>query len=212
MALLGFDAIGRLALAQVTPGNVVLSAVSGSYTISGVAQALNITENAGTGLFSLSASSISMEIGVDAGSFALSGAVQTFDLTENVDVGAYIITGSLSNNIDGASDPGSFVIAGVDTQLIWTGAGVDTSYTGGIGHFLEEIERQKRLNAITRKIPAPVDRRTVPRFGSLPAVQPMPTAPVVDMAAIEQQRQAEAARAAAARRRRDEEAVLLRAS
>jgi hypothetical protein len=87
--------------------------------------------------------------------------------------------------------------------LIWTGAGVDTSYTGGVGHYLEEIERQKRLNAITRKIPGPVDRRTIPRFEPLRAPPSAPAAPAIPpqpMAAI--QRPAHG----------DEEAVLLLAA
>ncbi|MFZ5713045.1 MAG: hypothetical protein ACOY3N_09415 [Bradyrhizobium sp.] len=209
--MLGFDAIGRLALGQITPGNIALSAVSGSFTLSGIAATFALSEAATAGAFTISAPSISQEHGVGIGSFTLSGAAQTFDLTENVEASAYVITGSIANNIDGVSDPGSFVITGVDQWLYRTGDDYEFKL-GGVGHFLEEIERQKRLNAITRKIPAPVDRRTVPRFAPLPAVQPMPTAPVVDMAAVEQQRQADAARAAAARRRRDEEAVLLLAS
>ncbi|MCK1275484.1 hypothetical protein IVB46_09610 [Bradyrhizobium sp. 61] len=84
---------------------------------------------------------------------------------------------------------------------------------GGIGHFLEEIERQKQLNAITRKIPGPVDRRTIPRFAPLQAPPSAPPAPVPDMAAVQNQRMAEAGRqAAVAKRRREEEALLLLAS
>jgi hypothetical protein len=207
--MLGFDAIGRLALGQITPGNVAMAAISGSYTISGVAQAFSLSEATAAGSFAISGASISQAQVVDVGSFTITGTAQTFDLTENVGAAEYVITGQLSNNIDGASDAGSFTLTGVDQALIWTGAGVDTSYTGGVGHFLEEIERQKQLNAITRKIPAPVDRRTAPRFTPFPSVQPMPTAPMVDIAAMDAQRQAEAARAAAVRRRRDEEAVLL---
>jgi hypothetical protein len=212
MALLGFDAVGRLALAQIQRGNAVMPAVSGSFTLTGVSQELKLSEAVAAGSFALSGTAITAIIGVEAGSFDLTGTAQAFSFTWNVEAGSYVITGSIANNLTGAADPGSFVLSGADQALVWTGAGVDTSYTGGVGHFLEEIERQKQLNAITRKIPAPVDRRTAPRFAPFPVVRPMPAAPVVDMAAVEAQRQAEAARAAAVRRRRDEEAVLLLAS
>jgi hypothetical protein len=211
--VLGFDAVGRLALGQITPGNVAMAAISGSYTISGVAQAFSLSEATAAGAFAISGASISQEQVVDVGSFTVTGTAQTFDLTENASAAAYVITGQLSNNIDGASEAGSFTLTGVDQALIWTGAGVDTSYTGGVGHFLEEIERQKRLNAITRKIPGPVDRRTIPRFAPLQAPPSAPAAPQPDMAAIQNQRMADAAKqSAVAKRRRDEEALLLLAS
>lgn len=212
--MLGFDAVGKGALGQISSSrNITLTASAGSYSLIGVSVTFTITESAVAGSFALTGSPTAGIIGQVAasGSFSLSGSAQVFDLTENVDAGSYVITGSLSNNIDGASDPGSFVITGVDQWLYRTGDDYEFKL-GGVGHFLEEIERQKRLNAITRKIPAPVDRRTVPRFASLPAARPMPAVPVVDMAAIEQQRRVEASRAAAARRRRDEVAVLLLAS
>lgn len=213
MSLLGFDAIGRLALAQVRRGNTSIPSVSGSFVVSGVAQAFALTENATAGLFALSGAPLSEVIGVTAGSFAVTGQAQVLKITENVAAGSYVITGSISNNVSGAADPGAYRLTGLDQPLIWTGAGVDTSYTGGVGHYLEEIERQKRLNAITRKVPGPVDRRTMPRFAPLAAPPITPTAPAPDMAAVQNQRMVEAAaQAKAAKRRRDEEAVLLLAS
>jgi len=83
---------------------------------------------------------------------------------------------------------------------------------GGIGHYLLEIERAKQLARITREIPPPIDRRTVPRFEPLRASPVAPIAPAVDMAAVQNERVAAAAAAAQAakmRRRRDEEALLL---
>lgn len=87
----------------------------------------------------------------------------------------------------------------------------DAATIGGIGHFLEEIERQKRLNAITRKIPGPVDRRTMPRFEPLRAPPSAPAAPAPNVAATPSQPMAAAAAQAEAakKRRRDEAAVLL---
>jgi hypothetical protein len=214
MSLLGFDAIGRLALAQIQRGNLSMPAVSGSFAVSGAAQTFKLTENVTAGSFTVSGVPITEKIGLSAGSFSLTGTAQTLKITENVSAGAYVITGAVSNNVNGAADPGAFHWTGIGTPLIWTGAGVDTSYTGGVGHFLEEIERVKRLKAITRKIPAPIDRRTNPSFQPLRGPPSAPAAPVPDMAAIQNQRATEvAAQAARAqRRRRDEEAVLLLAS
>jgi hypothetical protein len=208
--MLGFDAIGRFALGQVRRGNISMPVVSGSFAVSGQATTFSLSETTAAGSFALLAPSISQVFGVATGSFAVTGAAQTFGLTWPIDATSYVITGSIANNISGSADPGSFVLTGFDQALIWTGAGVDTSYTGGVGHLLEEIERQKRLNAITRKVPGPVDRRTIPRFEPLQAPPSAPAAPPPDMAAIQNQRMAEAAaQTRTAKRRREEEALLL---
>lgn len=214
MSLLGFDALGRRALGQI-PGaqNITLTAQSGAFTLSGASATFTLTEAPEAGSFALNAAPApgQLSVAIAAGSFSATGTSQSFKIIENVSAGSYAITGSIANNLSGASDPGAFNLTGVNTALIWTGAGVDTSYTGGVGHYLEEIERQKRLNAITRKIPSPVDRRTVPRFEPLrgppsapaalpPAVAAMPPQPMAAAAA-----QANAAK----KRRREEEAVLL---
>jgi hypothetical protein len=214
MSLLGFDAVGRLALAQIQRGNISMPAVSGSFTIAGAAQTFKTTENTAAGAFAMSGVALTEIIGVVSGSFVLTGAAQTFKITEHVTAGSYVITGAIANNLSGAADPGAFNLSGVNTALRWTGAGVDTSYTGGVGHYLEEIQRQKQLNAITRKIPGPVDRRTIPRFAPLQAPPSAPPAPAPDMAAVQNQRTPEAAAQAEAakKRRREEEAVLLLAS
>jgi hypothetical protein len=210
--MLGFDALGRLALAQIQRGNTALPAISGSFTVSGQAVTFSRSEAAAAGSFGISASSISATMGVDAGSFSVSGNAQTFSSDwANVETASYLITGSLSNNIEGVAETGSFTLTGSDQWLYRTGDDYEFKL-GGVGHFLEEIERQKQLNAITRKIPGPVDRRTMPRFAPLRPVLAAPAALAIDTAAIEAQRQAEAARTAAARRRRDEEALLLLAS
>jgi|SRR5581483_2351836 len=212
MSLLGFDAVGRLALAQIQRGNISMPAISGSFAVIGAAQPFTLTENVAAGAFMMSGASISEVIGVASGSFAMTGASQTFNIAENVIAGSYVVTGSIANNITGLADPSAYLLNG-SAQLIWTGAGVDPAFTGGVGHFLEEIERQKQLAAITRKVPGPIDRRTVARFAPLPGPPSAPAAPAPDMAAIQNQRMAAAAaQAKMAKRRRDEEALLLLAS
>jgi hypothetical protein len=196
--MLGFDAIGRLALAQIQRGNISMPAVSGSFTVTGAAQTARITENVTAGSFAYSGTDITESFVVGSpGAFALTGAAQAFRLTENVGAGSYVVTGVDRKQHHRRADAGSFVLTGSSPALIWTGAGVDTSYTGGVGHFLEEMERVKRLAAITRKIPAPVDRRTIPRFAPLQAPPSAPAAPAPDLAANQNQRTAEAAAQAA---------------
>jgi hypothetical protein len=212
MSLLGFDALGRLAVGQLPAIRyVTLTAQASSYTVTGIAATFTITETPAVGSFALTgAATGQLSMAVASGSFSTFGIAQSFQITENVAVGSYVISGSLTNNINAPSDPGTFRLTSVDTPLIRTGDDYEFKL-GGVGHFLEEIERQKRLNAITRKIPGPVDRRTVPRFEPLRAPPSAPSAPAPDVAAIQNQRTTEAAAQAEAakKRRRDEEAVLL---
>lgn len=151
-------------------------------------------------------------LSASTGSFSVAGNADAFQIVENIQGGTFTLNGNPVNEIILEADTaGAFVVTGYDASLSRTGDDYEFKL-GGIGHFLEEIERAKQLAAITRKIPPPVDRRTLPRFEPIPGVQQAPSAPVVDMGAIEQQRQSEAARAATMRRRRDEEAILLLAS
>lgn len=86
-------------------------------------------------------------------------------------------------------------------------------FYGGVGHLLMEMQRAKQLAAITRTIPHPVDRRTMPMFRPVARPLAAPIAPAVDVAAIQKQRmEAAAAAAKVAKRRREEEAILLLAS
>lgn len=212
MSLLGRDAIGRFALGQIDAGNISMPAVSASFAVSGGGQPFTLAENAAAGSFALSATSISEVIEVAAGSFSLTGAAQTFTITENVGAGSYDITGSVSNNVNGVAESGAFLLTAPDQWIYRTGDDYEFKL-GGIGHLLEEIERQKQLNAITRKIPGPVDRRSIPRFEPLRGLSSAPAVPAPDMASVQNQHMAEAAaQARTAKRRRDEEALLLLAS
>jgi hypothetical protein len=217
MSLLGFDATGRLALGQLPRSPyITLRVDTQSYTLTANSVTLKATDNISPAAFVIAAQGVTLkEIeAVSANSFALTASTVSFKLVAIVSPAFFAVTTNPTTEPEveyvGAA---SYAITFNDVPLIWTGAGIDTSYTGGVGHFLEEIERQKRLNAITRKIPGPVDRRTVPRFAPLQAPPSAPAAPAPDMAAIQNQRMAEAAaQARIAKRRRDEEAVLLLAS
>jgi hypothetical protein len=85
--------------------------------------------------------------------------------------GAYAITGG-SALLPGImrADGGAYVITLGQYTLARSGGEFDLVY-GGIGHYLEEIERAKQLRKITRKTPAPVVHEKWPRLP--PPPQPL---------------------------------------
>lgn len=224
----GFVSVGahrywRIAYASgTTGGNAWLGeltfytddvAQAGSFTETGNAATFKISEPGAAASYGLTGNSalLTPKIPAGAASFAETGRAATFAVREAAAAGSVALAGlaSLATNVLPSAGT-SFSVSVVNANLVRTGDDYDFKL-GGVGHFLEEIERQKQLAAITRKIPGPVDRRTMP---GLQRIMPpaAPPAPVAAMANIEAQGQADAARAAAMRRRRDEEAVLLLAS
>ncbi|MCA6114252.1 hypothetical protein J6524_04820 [Bradyrhizobium sp. WSM 1738] len=215
MSLLGFDAIGRLALGQIQQGgvtNIVMPAAAGAFAFAGVAATFKITEAANVGAFTLAgAATFNIREIAAPGSFTLSLQTATLGRTLSAAVGTFTLTGiDPDEALNEDADPGAFVFTGNDAPLIRTGFDYEFQQ-GGIGHYLLELERAKQLAAITRKVPGvPIDRRTVPRFEPLRASPIAPPAPAVDLAAVQNERlAAAAAEAAKMRRRRDEEALLL---
>lgn len=84
----------------------------------------------------------------------------------------------------------------------------DFATSGGVGHFLYEIEEAKRLAAITKRGPPGfVDLRSAPTFPSFGGQPAAPAAPPIDLQAIAAQRAQ-----IQAKKRREAEAILLLAS
>jgi hypothetical protein len=218
MSLLGFDALGGLALGQIQQGgvtNIVMLADAGAFTFSAVPATFKITEAANAGAFTFSGKAAPLDIRGPAapGAFTLSLKTATLGRTLSAAVGAFTFTGKDPDEaLNEDADPGAFVFSGSAAALTRTGYDYEPGYQG-IGHYLEERERARRLAAITKKIPGvPIDRRTSPQFEPLRASPVAPIAPAVDMAAVQAERVAAAAAASEAatkRRRRDEEAILL---
>jgi len=216
--MLGFDALGRLALGQIQQDgvtNIVMSADAGAFTFSGVAATFKTTETAAAGAFSFSGKAATFTIGEAAapGSFTLSLKTVTFGRTLVAAAGSYTFAGiDPDEALSEDADPGQFVFTGHDAPLIRTGYDYAPGYQG-IGHYLEEMARARRLAAITKKVPGvPIDRRTSPQWETLRASPVAPIAPAIDVAAVQAERMAAAAAASEAatkRRRRDEEALLL---
>lgn len=231
VSVAGFASVGahrywRIAYASgTTGGNAWLgeltfytsdTADAGSFIETGKDATLKVSTPGAAASYGLtgSAALLTHKLPSSAGSYAETGIAAVFALREAAASGSYSLTGgaSLATSILPASG-GSVAVTFIDQPVKRTGDDYDFKL-GGIGHLLEEIERQKRLNAITRKIPGPVDRRTVPRFEPLRGPPSAPVAPAPDVAAVQNQRMAEdpAQVARAQKRRRDEEAVLLLAS
>lgn len=231
VAIAGFASVGahkywRIAYASgTTGGNAWLgeltfytsdAADAGAFTETGNTATFKVSEAAGAASYGLtgSAALLTHKMPSSAGAYAETGMAALFAVQQAAAAGSYSVTGaaSLATSVLPATG-GSVAVTFIDQPLTRTGDDYDFKL-GGIGHLLEEIERQKRLNAITRKIPVPVDRRTVPRFEPLQGPPVAPPAAAPDMAAIQNQRMAEAAAQTqrAQKRRRDEEALLLLAS
>jgi hypothetical protein len=93
MSLLGFDAIGRLALGQITTNiGFVLSANAGSYASTGAAATFRITENAAAGSYSLTGFPSSYNFGLLTGAYVITGGASPgFSLS--VSSGSISVTG-----------------------------------------------------------------------------------------------------------------------
>ena len=217
MSLLGFDALGRLALGQFHGGRqtITLAVSPGVFALTGSAATFTIKEAAAVGPFALTGVSASFTVkeAVTYATFSFSGVPVSFTVSEAAATGLFTASGKPANETTIEQDaPGAFVVTGNDADLLRTGADFDLVY-GGVGHYLLEQERAKQLAKITRRAPGPVDRTTAPRFKSIGSPPVALGAPVVDLAAIQKQRATAQMQAAAAmKRRRDEEAILLLAS
>jgi hypothetical protein len=151
------------------------------------------------------------ELAAGAGAFAFVGQAANFKVTEAAAGGSFAFTGNeavVTPTTVVAVDSGAFAATFNPANLARTGADFE-SPSGGVGHYLLELEEAKRLARITRNPPPPLDLRM--QFA--PLARPPIAPPTVDLAAIQQQRMAAEMQAAqAAKKRREKEAILLLAS
>lgn len=217
MSLLGFDALGRWPLGSLPDDQqtITLTAAAGSFTVTAYPVSFTVKEMPSPGALVVAGVSASFTVSEPAapGAFAFAPVAAALTPTVNAAAGAFTLSGQPVNEIIlEAEGPATFTVSGSDARLSRTGFDYEFQQ-GGIGHLLMEMQRAKQLAAITRTIPPPVDRRTMPTFRP-PLRSPVPslTAPS-GMAALQKQRMDEAAVAAkAAKKRREEEAILLLAS
>lgn len=215
MSLLGFDALGHLALGNFpdTASNTSMQADAGAFALTGKAASFTVSQAAAVVSYAFTGNAAPLKVSLSsgAGAFALTGKAATFAINYVASPGAYILTGKAANDVTTEdADTGTFVLSSPEARLERTGFDYEFQQ-GGIGHLLLEAERAKQLAAITRKAPPPVDLRSPLRFPPLASPPVAAPAPVLDMAAAQRQRMADEMRAAevAKKRRRDEEAILL---
>lgn len=96
--MLGFDALGRLALGQVestTAVNFVLTAVVGAFAVTGVAATFKVTETASVGSYSVSGQAVTLNttMAVTAVSYAVTGNAGVFNAFLEAGAGSYVVTG-----------------------------------------------------------------------------------------------------------------------
>lgn len=154
-----------------------------------------------------------------SGSFALTGVSASFKISAAEAPGSYSIASvgaSLSVAMPAAGT--SYTLTMFGAPLSRTGDNTDQVY-GGIGHYLEEVERLKSLQKITRKTPAPIVQAPampLAPLAPLPSATIAPQPPAIDLQTIAAQRmaaqQALAQQAAIAKRRRQAIELLLLAS
>jgi hypothetical protein len=196
-----------------------LPASAGSYAISGGAAILAGGLSAAAGSYSIAGQSPGgkSSFAAASGSYSISGRVAPLRVSLAALSGAYTIAGG-SSLLPGSmvAAGGAYVVTLGDTRLRRTGGEYDQVY-GGIGHYLEAIERARQLATITRKTPAPIvhDIRPWPQ-PSAPVAPPQPAADIqaIEAKTMTAQRMAEqqAQRAGILKQRRRDVEILLLAS
>jgi hypothetical protein len=117
--MLGFDALGRLALGQgadQAASNVILVAGTGTYAVTGTAIGLNVGETASAGSFALTAISASFtaSLAAAAGAYALTGVSASSAIGETAAVGSYSLTGTTASFMTSfASVTGAYNLTGI---------------------------------------------------------------------------------------------------
>jgi len=109
---------------------------------------------------------------------------------------------------------GSYVLTLGNYALARSGGEYDQVY-GGIGHYREELERQRQLAQIIRPTPRPITHEIRPVSRPIPPVMPrrQPVLPVDrPLAAAQRVQDGQQQQAAIAKRRRQEAEILLLAS
>lgn len=128
--MLGFDAIGRLALGELpsdSAQNVVLVADSGSYTITGHAIGGPLSMVAGSGSYLVTGSAAHLLAKADSGAYALTGAGVALAVRFIAAPGTYAVTGHpVVFGTDHVAEPGQYSVTGNPAQQ---------RFATGTGHY-----------------------------------------------------------------------------
>jgi len=213
MSLLGFDALGRSAIGQIPrSGAITLPVSAASVAVTTQSVTLKISESVGAAVWAITGGAVTYRLQepITATSLVCTLKAPAVAISQAVAPAAFSIAMfNVNEPMTGPVEAASLVITANDVALSRTGFDYDFQQ-GGIGHYLEEMERARQLQRITRNPGVPIDRRTRPRFQSMGRAPIAPAVPVLDMQAVARERMAaQQAAAAAQKKRRDEEALLL---
>lgn len=141
--MLGFDALGRLALGEIPTGgaqNVVLWAESGAYQITGKAAAGPLSMVAGQGGYVVTGAAAHLLAKAESGAYALTGAGVALDVRFVAAPGSYAITGRQTAFGPAlVASPGAYAVAGSPAaQRFATGSG-HYAVTGAEAHLDSRI-------------------------------------------------------------------------
>jgi hypothetical protein len=132
--MLGFDALGRLALGQgadQAATNAILVAGAGAYAVSGTATGFNVGEAGKAGSFALTgvSASFTASLATAANAYALTGVSASFAIGEAAAVGSYSFTGTTASfRMSFASVTGAYNLTGVAATFDTLLASVSGSY------------------------------------------------------------------------------------
>lgn len=96
MSLLGFNAVGRLALGQLpTSTYIYLPALAGSYAVAGSAAAFRINEGAVSGSYTVTANAAALKLTLAgiAGSYSVTGNPAAFSANLGAISGGFVVVG-----------------------------------------------------------------------------------------------------------------------
>lgn len=217
MSLLGFDAIGHLAIGHPKDAATVTALVvtTASYAVTANAVTFRLTENISPAAYVVSPQGVTEKQieAVSSASFAVTANAASLRIIASPAPAAFILTTYPTTEFENeVVAPASFALKFNNVPLIRTGFDYDVQQ-GGVGHYKLDLERARQLARMARKVPPPIDLRTAPQFKATGSPPMAPALPAPMMPPAPDQRMGEAAAMAkAAKQRRDIEAILLLAS
>lgn len=175
--MLGFDALGARALGELPRKAQAISMVAagGAATAVGQAASFGVAESAATGGVTVqgAAASSGVTAVAAAGAAVVTGRAAGFAVDHAADRAMFALAGgSAADQVSEGAEGGAITARFIAAELVRTGDD-DEFKLGGVGHLKLELEQARRLAAITRVPPPPIDRRTAPRFAAPPVVAPV---------------------------------------
>ena len=157
--MLGFDALGRLALAEIPESSRtdVLTAESGSYAVTGHASYGSYGEAAQSGSYVITGNAAGMALAAGSGSYALTGS--DAGASRAVDTGSYALAGNdalFATTF--VAESGSYTLTLGEYTLRRTGDDIEPGIYG-IGHIKLAMAEARRISRVVKPTPRPIVSR-----------------------------------------------------